>query len=83
MLGVGIHDGGRIKFGPDGKFYITAGDAAERRPRPSSAILAGKILRLNPDGSIPADNPLGTAIWSYGHRNPQGLDWQPGTGSAV
>ncbi len=80
VLGAGIHDGGRIKFGPDGKIYITAGDAASGDQAQQRDVLAGKILRLNPDGSIPADNPFGTAIWSYGHRNPQGLDWQPGTG---
>jgi glucose/arabinose dehydrogenase len=80
VLGAGIHDGGRIKFGPDGKLYITVGDAANGTQAQQPDVLAGKILRLNPDGSIPADNPFGTAIWSYGHRNPQGLDWQPGTG---
>ena len=80
VLGAGIHDGGRIKFGPDGKLYITAGDAANGNQAQQPDVLAGKILRLNPDGSIPVDNPFGTAIWSYGHRNPQGIDWQPGTG---
>jgi glucose/arabinose dehydrogenase len=80
VLGAGIHDGGRIKFGPDGKLYITVGDAANGTQAQQRDVLAGKILRLNPDGSIPADNPFGTPIWSYGHRNPQGLDWQPGTG---
>jgi glucose/arabinose dehydrogenase len=80
VLGAGIHDGGRIKFGPDGKLYITVGDAANGDQAQQPDVLAGKILRLNPDGSIPADNPFGTAIWSYGHRNPQGIDWQPGTG---
>jgi glucose/arabinose dehydrogenase len=80
ILGAGIHDGGRIKFGPDGRLYLTAGDAANGDNAQQPGTLAGKILRLNSDGSIPADNPFGTAIWSIGHRNPQGLDWQPGTG---
>ncbi|MBW3624330.1 MAG: PQQ-dependent sugar dehydrogenase [Armatimonadetes bacterium] len=80
------HAGCRIKFGPDGKLYVTTGDAD--RPELSQRLdsLAGKTLRLNEDGSVPKDNPfVGRAgarpeIWSYGHRNAQGLDWQPGTG---
>jgi glucose/arabinose dehydrogenase len=79
VLGAGNHDGGRIKFGPDGLLYITVGDAADADLAQDPAVLAGKILRLNPDGSVPGDNPFGTAIWSYGHRNPQGLAWQPDT----
>ena len=79
------HTGGRLRFSPDGKLYITTGDAD--RPPLSQDLhsLAGKILRLNPDGSIPADNPFvgrmdaHPAVWSYGHRNPQGLAFQPGT----
>lgn len=69
------HDGGRMKFGPDGKLYITTGDATKSDLAQDKNSLAGKILRLNDDGSIPGDNPFGTAIWSYGHRNPQGLVW--------
>jgi glucose/arabinose dehydrogenase len=77
-----IHDGGRIKFGPDGKLYITAGDANVPSLAQDVSSLAGKILRLNPDGSIPADNPFpGSPVWSYGHRNPQGLAWHPITGA--
>ncbi len=80
------HTGCRLRFGPDGKLYITTGDAD--RPRMSQRLdfLSGKILRLNPDGSIPDDNPYVNnsnahpAIWSYGHRNPQGLDFQPVSG---
>ncbi|MDI3341672.1 MAG: PQQ-dependent sugar dehydrogenase [Sphaerobacter sp.] len=78
--GAEIHDGGRIAFGPDGKLYITAGDASQEDLAQDLNSLAGKILRLNPDGSVPADNPFpGSPIYSYGHRNPEGLAWQPGT----
>jgi len=75
------HDGGRVKFGPDGKLYWTMGDAQAAQAAQDPKSLAGKVLRLNPDGSIPADNPFrGSPVYSYGHRNPQGLAWQPGTG---
>jgi glucose/arabinose dehydrogenase len=75
------HDGGRVKFGPDGKLYWTMGDAQETSHAQRLSSLNGKILRLNPDGSIPADNPFPNSyVYSYGHRNPQGLAWQSGTG---
>ena len=69
------HDGGRIKFGPDGMLYITTGDATNANLSQDPASLAGKILRINSDGTIPSDNPFNSAVFSYGHRNPQGLAW--------
>jgi len=76
--GSNIHDGGRIKFGPDGKLYIATGDAADKSLSQDLDSLAGKILRLNPDGSIPDDNPFeGSPVFTLGHRNPQGIDWHP------
>ncbi|MDQ2871437.1 MAG: PQQ-dependent sugar dehydrogenase [Acidobacteriota bacterium] len=75
------HAGCRLRFGPDGKLYITTGDATERTLAQKMESLAGKTLRVNPDGSIPADNPFsGSPIFSLGHRNAQGIDWQPATG---
>ena len=70
------HDGGRIKFGPDGKLYITTGDAINPGWSQDLSSLAGKILRINPDGTIPEDNPFDSSpVFSYGHRNPQGIAW--------
>ena len=79
--GAPIHDGCRLKFGPDGKLYATTGDSFQRSLAQDLGSLAGKILRLNRDGSIPADNPFGPSslIYSYGHRNPQGLAFDPQT----
>jgi glucose/arabinose dehydrogenase len=80
------HAGCRLRFGPDGKLYITTGDATDRNIAQRLDSLGGKTLRLNDDGSVPQDNPFvgqqgaRPEIWSYGHRNAQGLDWQPGTG---
>ena len=74
--GAGNHDGGRIKFGPDGLFYITAGDAGNADAAQRLDYLGGKILRLRDDGAVPADNPFpGSPVYSYGHRNPEGLAW--------
>ena len=70
------HNGGRIAFGPDDMLYITTGDAQDRPNAQDPSSLAGKILRVNPDGTIPADNPTaGSPVWSLGHRNVQGLAW--------
>jgi glucose/arabinose dehydrogenase len=74
------HDGGRVRFGPDGRLYWTMGDAQQQHLAQDRASPNGKILRLNSDGTIPADNPFaGSPVYSYGHRNPQGIAWQPGT----
>jgi len=71
-----IHNGGRIAFGPDGKLYAGVGDTGDAQLAQDRGSLNGKILRLNPDGSVPSDNPFaGRAVWSYGHRNVQGLAW--------
>jgi glucose/arabinose dehydrogenase len=71
----GFHDGGRIAFGRDGLLYATTGDAGFRDGAQDPAHLGGKILRVSDDGAIPRDNPFGTAVYSLGHRNPQGLAW--------
>ena len=75
-----IHDGGRLRFGPDGLLYITTGDSASPDLAQDLASTAGKILRINRDGTTPRGNPFGSPIYSYGHRNPQGFDWHSVTG---
>jgi glucose/arabinose dehydrogenase len=71
-----IHDGGRIKIGPDRKLYITTGDAGRPILAQDYTSLAGKILRIELDGTIPVDNPINASpIFSLGHRNPEGLAW--------
>ncbi|MDQ1281153.1 MAG: aldose sugar dehydrogenase [Thermoproteota archaeon] len=76
-----VHNGGRIKFGPDGKLYVTAGENWKRELAQRLDFLGGKILRMNRDGSIPSDNPFsGSPVYCYGNRNAQGLTWHPVTG---
>jgi glucose/arabinose dehydrogenase len=71
-----IHDGGRIAFGPDGKLYVATGESGNPQLAQDRSSLGGKILRINPDGSIPSDNPdPASPVWSFGHRNIQGLAW--------
>jgi glucose/arabinose dehydrogenase len=68
------HNGGRLAFGPDGMLYATTGDAQQTGLSQDTRSLAGKILRLTPDGAVPADNPFADSyVYSLGHRNPQGL----------
>ena len=76
------HIGCRVKFGPDRKLYVTVGDGGdEPSSRPQDLdVLSGKILRVERDGTVPPDNPFpGSPVYSYGHRNPQGLAWHPAT----
>lgn len=81
-----FHAGTRLGFGPDGKLYVTTGDATNQSQAQKLDTLGGKTLRLNDDGTIPEDNPfvnqknVRPEIWTYGHRNAQGMDWQPETG---
>jgi glucose/arabinose dehydrogenase len=86
LSGAGNHNGGAIHFGPDGKLYIAVGDNANRANSQSLSTRLGKVLRVNADGSIPADNPfvntaqgLNRSIWAMGLRNPFTFAFQPGT----
>ena len=87
----GNHDGGRIKFGPDRRLYVTTGDVHDPATPQNVDSLNGKVLRLAApggagDGAAPPDNPFNAAgearnrrfVWSYGHRHPQGIDWDAG-----
>ncbi len=75
------HNGGRIAFGPDGMLYVTTGETFEAQLAADLNSLGGKILRLTPEGKVPEDNPFpDSPVYSFGHRNPQGLAWHPETG---
>lgn len=86
MAAASNHDGCRIRFGPDGKLWVTMGDAGTSRNAQDPNSLNGKVLRVNRDGTIPLDNPIipgataRTAVYTWGNRNPQGLTFEPGTG---
>jgi glucose/arabinose dehydrogenase len=76
------HDGGRLKFGPDGKLYLTVGDGEVDARAQDNGSPNGKVLRVNTDGSAATGNPFGgSPVWSFGHRNPQGIAWHPDTGA--
>jgi glucose/arabinose dehydrogenase len=73
------HKGGRIAFGPDGKLYVTLGDEHDAPSAQNVDDVRGKVLRYNPDGTIPSDNPFGAnnPVWAYGFRNPFGIAFSP------
>lgn len=80
------HNGGTLAFGPDGKLYVGVGENANGANAQNLDTYLGKVLRINPDGSVPAGNPYTTGseqrkrVWAYGMRNPYTLTFQPGTG---
>lgn len=79
-----LHDGGALHFGPDGKLYASSGDAQQGDRAQDKGYLGGKILRLNADGTTPADNPFpGSPVYSFGHRNSEGFDWQRSSGALI
>jgi glucose/arabinose dehydrogenase len=79
--GAGIHNGARVVVGRDRMLYVSTGDAGDASDAQDSTSLGGKILRLDLDGRIPDGNPLRTPVWSWGHRNGQGLVVHPETGA--
>lgn len=70
-----FHNAGKIEFGPDGFLYVTAGDALDEPSAQNKNEISGKILRIDFEGNVPLDNPFSNYVYSYGHRNPQGLTW--------
>lgn len=77
--GAGNHDGGRLAFGPEGDLWVTTGDAARGERAQDTGSLAGKVLRMDREGRPAPGNPFdGSLVYSFGHRNPQGLAWLPG-----
>lgn len=80
----GMHTGGALGFGPDGKLYLTVGDGYLGAPAQNTSSLLGKTLRINKDGSIPSDNPFpNSAVYSYGHRNDYGIAFDNKTGVGI
>ncbi len=69
------HDGGRLAFGPDGHLYASTGDSGDSSLAQDKESLAGKVLRMTPSGRVPDDNPFDSRVWTFGHRNVEGITW--------
>jgi glucose/arabinose dehydrogenase len=81
LPGASWHNGCRVAVSPDGYLFASMGDATKAEKAQDPHALNGKIFRLNRDGTLPADNPFhGSPVWSFGHRNPQGLAFRPDNG---